>query len=204
MKILSNAIFTISVIIFFTALTLSFTIIQIIIHKQLIIDQNNVDIFDLLLKASFTLIGSSLSGFVAFLIFFLGDRKKEKEKVETETKILSKLKDEESNNIKIFKQMLGIFSDTTIEQLAKLLHMDHSKIKEALLIYHTKLDFSIFEASLKEISEKNYVENIDVWRKQKTIYDYLNLLLTNIKHEENSITLLNLIKSEIILLTKED
>lgn len=203
MKYLSNAIITLAVILFFIALTLSFTIILIIIFRHLVIDQDNVNIFDLLLKASFALIGSSLSGFVAFLIFFLGDRKKEKEKAETEAKMLSKLSDEATNNIQIYKQMLEVFADTSIEHLAKLLHLENSKIKEALLIFYTKLDFSIFQATLKDISEKSYVENIDHWRKQKVIYDYLDLLLTKINQEENSITLLNLIKSEIIQLTKD-
>ena len=80
MKLLSNAVFTLAVILFFSALTLSFVIIQIFIHQHIVIDQNNVNLFDLILKAAFVLIGSSLSGFVAFLIFFLGDRKNEKEK----------------------------------------------------------------------------------------------------------------------------
>src|SRR5690242_2337653 len=110
MKFLSNAVFTIAIILFFTAITISFIIIQIIINRHLLIDQKNVNIFDLLLKSSFTLIGSSLSGFVAFLIFFLGDRKKEKEKSETETRLLSKIIDEADNNIKTYRKVLEIFS----------------------------------------------------------------------------------------------
>lgn len=198
MKVLSNAIFTLAIILFFTSLTISFIIIQIVIHKQLVIDQTNVNIFDLLLKASFVLIGSSLSGFVAFLIFFLGDRKKEKEKVETEGKILTKIKDEMDNNLKIYKQILTVFAETPIEQIAELLHKENSKIKEALLIYFTKLDFSIFNGTLKDINETSYIENIEYWRKQKAVYDYLELLLTKIEHKDNSIMLLDQIKKECI------
>lgn len=203
MKFLSNAIFTLAIILFFTSLTISFIIIQIIINRHLVINGNNVNIFDLLLKASFTLIGSSLSGFVAFLIFFLGDRKKEKEKAETERKIITKIKDEAENNIRIYKQILSVFAESPVEKLADLLHIEKSKIKEALLIYYTKLDFSIFQAALKEISEKSYLENIDNWRKQKAVYDYLELLLTKIQNKENSIMLLEQIKKEIVILTKD-
>lgn len=203
MRVFSNAIFSAAVILFFTSLTISFIIIQIIINRQFVIDQTNVNIFDLILKASFVLIGSSLSGFVAFLIFFLGDRKKDKEKAETEGKILIKIKDEAGNNLKIYKQILKVFAETPVEQIAELLHKNNSKIKEALLIYYTKLDFSIFHATLKDISEKSYAENIDHWRKQKAVYDYLELLLTKIEHKENSIMLLEQIKKESINLTKD-
>lgn len=203
MRILSNSIFSLAIILFFTSLTISFIIIQISIHRQLVIDQTNVNIFDLFLKASFVLIGSSLSGFVAFLIFFLGDRKKEKEKIETEGKILTKIKDETQNNLKIYKQVIKIFAESPVEQIAELLHKENSKIKEALLIYYTKLDFTIFHATLKDISEKSYVDNIDHWRKQRAVYDYLELLLTKIEHKENSIMLLEQIKKELISLTKD-
>jgi hypothetical protein len=77
------------------------------------------------------LIGSSLSGFVAFLIFFLGDRKKEKAKVETEVKLLTKINDEAENNLKIYTQILSIFAGSPVDQIADLLHKDTSKIKEA-------------------------------------------------------------------------
>lgn len=203
MKILSNSVFTLAIILFFTSLTLSFIIIQILINRNLVIDQDNVNIFDLLLKASFVLIGSSLSGFVAFLIFFLGDRKKEKEKAETEDKLISKIKDEAENNLRAYKKILEIFAKSSIEQIADLLHKENSKIKEALLIYYTKLDFSIFQGTLKDISEKSYADNIDKWRKQKVVYDYLELLLTKIEHKENSIMLLEQIKNELIQLTKD-
>lgn len=202
MRFLSNAIFSLAIILFFISLTISFIIIQIIIHRQLVIDQSNVNIFDLLLKASFVLIGSSLSGFVAFLIFFLGDRKKEKEKAETEEKIVIKIMDEAKNNLKIFEQILLVFADIPIIKIAELLHTENSKIKEALLIYYTKLDFSIFLTTLKDINTKSYGENIDYWRKQKAVYDYLELLLTRIEHKENSIMLLEQIKKEIIDLKK--
>jgi hypothetical protein len=203
MKILSNSIFTIAVILFFTSITISFIIIQIIINRHLVIDENDVNIFDLLLKSSFALIGSSLSGFVAFLIFFLGDRKKEKEKAETEIKLLTKIKDEAENNIRTYKKILEIFAKSSVEQIADLLHKEKSKIKEALLIYYTKLDFSIFHSTLKDISEKSYAENIVDWRRQLAVYDYLELLLTKIEHKENSIMLLEQIKSELIQLTKD-
>ncbi|RRN68446.1 hypothetical protein EI200_19710 [Peribacillus simplex] len=203
MKILTNAFFTIAVLLFFTALTLSFIILQIIINRHIVIDKNNVDIFDLLLKASFALIGSSLSGFTALLVFFLGDRKKEKEKVENETKLLSKIKEEASINLNIFKQILNVVSETKIEELAEIIHLENSKVKEGLMIFYTRLDFSLFEASVKDLNEKSYLDNISYWRKQKTIYDYLKLLLTNIQNKDNSITLLRLIRDEIISLTKD-
>ncbi|KGR75074.1 hypothetical protein [Ureibacillus sinduriensis] len=201
MKILSNSIFTLAIILFFTALTISFIIIQIVIHKSLIIDQSNVNIFDLLLRASLSLIGSSLSGFIAFFIFFLGDKKKEKEKVLNEKKLLAQILGEVENNLKIYRQMLNIFHETPIESLVDLLHQENSKIKEALLIYYTKLDFSIINANLKDINENDYLNNIEIWRKQKIIYDYLDLLLTNIQHKENSNLILELIKKEIVQLT---
>lgn len=203
MKFLSNTIFTLAVILFFSSLTISFIIIQFMIHRQIVIDVTNVNIFDLLLKASFVLIGSSLSGFVAFFLFFLGDRKKEKEKAETEGKLLTKIKDEAENNLRIYKQILTIIAESPVDQIAELLHKENSKIKEALYIYHTKLDFSIFHGTLKDISEKSYAENIDYWRKQKAVYDYLELLLTKIEHKENSIMLLKQIKLELIDLTKD-
>lgn len=203
MKILSNVFFTLAIIIFFTSLTISFIIIQIVINKQLIIDQSTVNIFDIFIKASFALIGSSLSGFVAFLIFFLGDRKKEKEKRENEINLISKINDEYKNNIKIYKTLLeSTFSDYQTEQIADLLQMEKSAIKEGLLIYYTKLDFSIFNGSIKDINEKNYIDNIQKWRKQKVIYEYLNLLLNNVNNKANVITLIELIRTEIINLTK--
>lgn len=197
MKILTNAFFVIAIILFFTALTLSFIIFLIIINRHIIIDKNNVDIFDLLLKASFALIGSSLSGFTALLVFFLGDRKKEKEKLENETRLLSKIKEEASINLNIFKEIYNVISDTKIEDIAELVHMENSKVKEGLLIFYTRLDFSLFEASVKDLNEKSYLDNISYWRKQKTIYDYLKVLLTNIQNKDNSITLLRIIRDEI-------
>ncbi|WP_062105247.1 hypothetical protein [Bacillus niameyensis] len=196
-KLLTNAVFTIAIILFFISLTISFVLIQIIINKNLIIDQDNINIVDILIKSSFALIGSTLSGFVAFLIFFLGDRKNQKEIKEHEEKLLSIIKDESKNNLRIYSEIAEIFKSTPVEKIAEILHKDPSRIKEMLFIYFIKIDFSILDSALKEIPEKDYLENIANWRRQKSIHNYLELLLTKVEDKENTIILLMQIENGI-------
>lgn len=200
-KLLSNAVINTAIIIFFTSLTLSFVIILIIINRNIVVDKENIDLFDLFVKSSFALIGSSISGFVAFMIFYLGDRKKDQERIKYEQNLLSKIIGETDNNLEVFKEVHSILKKGPINDTVELLHREQSKIKESLLIFFTKLDFSILESSLKDISETDYTKYISRFRKQKVIYNYLELLLTQVQHKENTKILIERINIEIALLS---
>ncbi|MEC2715389.1 hypothetical protein P9X50_27485, partial [Bacillus cereus] len=129
MKFLSNTIFIIAAFTLLIALTLSMSIVMFVINRHIIFDESHINIIDIIIKASFTLIGSTLSGFVAFMIFFLQDRKSIKEKAEVELKLMSKIEEEVSNNKKIIQE-LSIIYDTPTEKLATILLQENNKIKE--------------------------------------------------------------------------
>ncbi|EJQ50043.1 MULTISPECIES: hypothetical protein [Bacillus cereus group] len=202
MKFLSNTIFIIAAFTLLIALTLSMSIVMFVINRHIIFDESHINIIDIIIKASFTLIGSTLSGFVAFMIFFLQDRKSIKEKAEVELKLMSKIEEEVSNNKKIIQE-LSIIYDTPTEKLATILLQENNKIKELLLIYYTQLDLSIIESTIKEIKHQNYLSNIKTWRKIKVIHKHLDLILNTIQQKENLVLLLNLMKKDIFELNKD-
>ncbi|MED3354367.1 hypothetical protein EXW26_10710 [Bacillus mycoides] len=202
MKFLSNTIFIIAAFTLLIALTLSMSIVMFVINRHIIFDESHINIIDIIIKASFTLIGSTLSGFVAFMIFFLQDRKSIKEKAEVELKLMSKIEEEVSNNKKIIQE-LSIIYDTPTEKLATILLQENNKIKELLLIYYTQLDLSIIESTIKEIKHQNYLSNIKTWRKIKVIHKHLDLILNTIQQKENLVVLLNLMKKDIFELNKD-
>lgn len=202
MKFLSNTIFIIAAFTLLIALTISMSIVMFVINRHIIFDESHINIIDIIIKASFTLIGSTLSGFVAFMIFFLQDRKSIKEKAEVELKLMSKIEEEVSNNKKIIQE-LSIIYDTPTEKLATILLQENNKIKELLLIYYTQLDLSIIESTIKEIKHQNYLSNIKTWRKIKVIHKHLDLILNTIQQKENLVVLLNLMKKDIFELNKD-
>lgn len=202
MKLLSNTIFKIAAFALLIALTLSMSIVMFVINRHIIFDESHINIIDIIIKASFTLIGSTLSGFVAFMIFFLQDNKSITEKADVELKLMSKIEEEVSNNKKIIKQ-LSVIYDTPIDQLATILLQENNKLKELLLIYYTQLDLSIIESTIKDIKPENYLSNIKTWRKIKVIHKHLDLILNTIQQKENLVVLLNLMKNDIFDLIKD-
>lgn len=197
MKFITKPTFVVALIIFSVSLFLSFSLILLLITQNILIDQNSVDLFNLILRASFVLIGSSLSGFVAFFIFLLNKRNDEKLKVEIENKYLLKLDTELEQNRKIIDSIDKSLSSIKSEDAADLLFDESNEFKELLLIQFTKLNVKILEDYLKEINSESYFERIDLWRKIAKVYNYLELLLDNISIKENAITVVNAIKNEI-------
>lgn len=203
MKIITNVLFVIAILIFFLALTSSFTIILFIIFHNIIFDTAHVNFLDMLIKSSFSLIGSTLSGFVAILIFFLGDRKQRREKAEKEKKHLEKILDEFNMNIQVLKTMLGTFEDYTTDEIADFLFIEDNKIKGYMQIFSVRLDFTFYGKSRDEINEQEYLNHINKLRKMHAIGKYLDTLVTKITNKENAKGLLDLIKKESMELTKQ-
>ncbi|MFB0843384.1 hypothetical protein [Paenibacillus oleatilyticus] len=200
MRIFRSTFFTIAIIVAFLALTSAFTILLILINKNIIISSQNVDVFDLLLKVSFTLIGSTLSGLVAFLIYFLQDRRIKNEKSLVESQHLLMIKKEFDNNVAILSNVYEMYREGTIDELAALILKPESSIKETLSIYNNILDTSILKDSRSKVNEKEFIANIDNWNKVNLIHRNLDLLVSDITKKESAKTILEYIKREITVL----
>ncbi len=187
MRIITKTTFIIALIIFSVSLFLSFSLILLLITQDVLIDQNNVNLFELILRASFALIGSSLSGFIAFFIFLLNRRNEDVIKNEIEKKYLSKLDSEFEMNKKIIDSIDQLLTSVSTQGVADLLFDESDKsdeFKELLFIQFTKLNIKIPEDYLKEINSKSYFDRIDIWRTVTKINNYLELLLNNINNKK--------------------
>jgi hypothetical protein len=197
MKFLRNSFFTIAIIVFFLALTSALSIILLLINKGILFTNNNIDLLDLMFKTSFTLIGSTLSGLVAFLIYFLQDKRGKNEKAIAENQHLMMIKKEFSHNVSILSKVYEIFKEGSSEDIAEVLIKPNSKVKESLSIYKNMLDTSIFKESRSKISDKEFLANVDHWNKVNIINRNLELLLKEITNKESAVTILEHIKREI-------
>lgn len=171
----------------------SFTLVLIAINKNLIIDTSNVDIFDMMIKASFALIGSVLSGFVAFLIFTLQQRKSSLEQSEMLVKIDTEFKSNVNIIQKIYDNIASYPSDDIYELIAK----DGSQIRELLVVYSSQLDFTVYDALLKSIQSTAFKNNIDKWKKVILVRNYLKLITEKSYSKENATILIDQLKSEM-------
>ncbi|MED4922945.1 hypothetical protein P9743_01390 [Anoxybacillus geothermalis] len=197
LKLFTNLFFITAVFIAFIALFLSFTFILFIINKGILIDSKNVDLFDIIVKASFTFIGSSLSGFVAFFIFFLNYRKDKSEEEKNQKKYTLKINHEYNRNKDILKSIYDAIHNVPSQDVSKILLEENSKIKELLLIQFSKIDLTFYQSFLKELNEKEYFTHIDRWNKIIRIHSYLDLILNKLKDPDNISIIVDELKREI-------
>ncbi|MDG5787810.1 hypothetical protein QA612_09890 [Evansella sp. AB-P1] len=196
-KILSNSFFIFATLISFTALCTAFTLILFIINRGILVDETNINIFEIILRTSFVFIGSFLSGFVAFFIYYLNNRKESLDKDEEQEKFLKKINSEYSNNVDIIKSIYEAIGHVPSEKVFELITEENGPIKELVIIHYSKLDLTFYTAFCKELSIQVYSENSDQWNKVIRIRKYLDLLLNTVTDKSNAVALIDEVKSNI-------
>ena len=149
------------------------------------------------IRASFVLIGSTLSGIVAFFIFSLQENVKKKEKVENEMKFYDNIKEEYHDNLEALKKVSKMMRQNSISDLANDL-AEEKEVKEILRAVHTQMNFTFYSDFLKELKNKEYSNHIKAFKKSHQVYKYLELIITNLENKENIEKILVLIKDDII------
>lgn len=194
---------------FFTSVVLGILILSttfalllffIILNKELIIDDSSVDWFDMLIKSSFTLLGSTLSGFVAILVFYLNylrEKRKEKNKSERLLKLIAK--DFNANKIMLDKISEIINSELT-DNIADYLMHDKNEVLELFVITSTKIAGGLFEDNVQDLQDEDHIKIIEPLTIMKSCKSTLNLIVSGINSKENLKLLIDQFKIELILL----
>ena len=195
-KILPSPFRYIVILAIFIATFLSFSMILLLINKKILIDKNSVDILDMYIKASFVLIGSTLSGLVALFIFYLQERSKREDKKENEKKHYENIYDEFADNIEVYKKLSNIMRKDSLSQLATEI-VEEQELKEILLVLYTQLNFTFYIEYLKELKSEEYANCIKAFKFAYQIYNYLGLVINKLDNKENIETILRLIKEKM-------
>lgn len=202
-SIIYKPIFVISLIILFLASTSAFTIVLLLINKSIFFSAKDIDLLKLLFQTSFTLMGSTLSGLVALLVFSLQFRNQRREKDEKQEKYYNLIENEYIQNLSEIKELYESTQNFSTSELATILSNSYddyeviTEVKEIINIFISKMEFTIFDSKKDEVSFKNYINNIDRWRKLKRIVGYLNKCANELTQKENIESLLDVAYKEI-------
>lgn len=196
-QIKKNKIFYLIIIVVFLAVFASFSLILILINSKIVIDQNNVNLFDLFVKSSFTLIGSTLSGLVAIFIFSLQEGSKKKERLDNQEKHFKNIMQEFETNISVLERIESIMDIGTLEEVAKDI-LEEKEIKEMLLVIYTQLNFTFYVNHLSELKMERYGNSIKVFKLTYQVYKYIDLIVNKLDSKQNVKVLLGQMKRDII------
>ncbi|PFC51170.1 hypothetical protein CN282_12345 [Bacillus thuringiensis] len=196
-QIKKNKIFYLIIIVVFLAVFASFSLILILINSKIVIDQNNVNLFDLFVKSSFTLIGSTLSGLVAIFIFSLQEGSKKKERLDNQEKHFKNIMQEFETNISVLERIESIMDIGTLEEVAKDI-LEEKEIKEMLLVIYTQLNFTFYVNHLSELKIERYGNSIKVFKLTYQVYKYIDLIINKLDSKQNVKVLLGQMKRDII------
>ncbi|AMX83611.1 hypothetical protein GS3922_07990 [Geobacillus subterraneus] len=189
--------FHLILLVIFLAVFSSFSLILLLINKKFLIDEKSVDLLDMYIRASFVLIGSTLSGIVAFFIFYLQEKSKEREKKENEEKHYENIRDEFEDNRAVLKKVIKIMGEGSLSDLAAEI-AEEKEVKEIFLAVYTQLNFTFYLDFLKELKNKEYSNHIKAFKKSYQIYKYLDLIINKLENKENIEQILKLIKDDIV------
>ncbi|MGJ7922188.1 hypothetical protein [Neobacillus sp. LXY-4] len=202
-NIIYKPIFIISIIVLFLASTSAFSIILFLINKKILFNTKDIDLLKLIFQTSFTLMGSTLSGLVALLVFSLQFRNQKKEKDEKQEKYYNLIENEYQLNLKEVNDLYESLQIFTTSEIATILISANNngekttEVKELLNIFISKMEFTIFDSKKDEISFENYINNINRWRRIKRIATYLNKCTNELTQKDNIETLIELSFREI-------
>lgn len=192
----SNLSFILILIVLFLAVFFGFSLSLLFVNQNILIDKNSIDLLDMYIRAGFVLIGSTLSGIVAFFIFSLQERSKIKEKKENEIKHYQNTKEEFEDNLKALKKISKMMEEGSLSELAKEI-VEVKEVKEIFLTVYTQLDFTFYSNFQKEINSQDYFEEIKVFKFSYQIYKYIDLITNKLEDKENIETILELIKDDM-------
>ncbi|XKK34402.1 BhlA/UviB family holin-like peptide [Bacillus sp. A17A.1] len=175
----------------------SFSLILILINNKIVIDQSNVNLFDMFVKSSFTLIGSTLSGLVAIFIFSLQEGSKKKEKLDNQEKHYKNIIQEFETNISVLERIESMLDIGTFEEVANDI-LEEKEVKEMLLVIYTQLNFTFYINHLSELKMERYGNSIRVFKLTYQVYKYIDLIVNKLNSKQNVKVLLGQMKRDII------
>ncbi|PHG30407.1 hypothetical protein COI60_24870 [Bacillus toyonensis] len=190
-------VFNLVIFVVFLATFFSFTLILLLINKGIIIDQNSINLLDMFIKSSFTLLGSTLSGVIAVFVFSLQEESRRKEKLESQIKYYKNLKREFENNINVLEKIESMMDNGTLEEVASDI-VAEKEVKEILLVMYTQLNFTFYLNNLNEIRIDKYENSIRVFQLSYQIYKYLEIIIKELDDKGNVKALLAQMKRDIV------
>lgn len=178
--------------------TLSLLLFFIILNKGIIIDQNNVDWFDLLIKSSFTLLGSTISGFIAILVFYLNYLREKRGSNKKSKKILLLMSRELDSHKSILNRISGIVTSTSSEDISSYLLKPDNEVLGLFIITYTKISTNSFESNIQELSNEDYLIIIEQMTVMKSCQTTLKLITDGINSPSNLKFLVDQFKTELV------
>ncbi|WP_173916905.1 hypothetical protein [Halobacillus sp. Marseille-Q1614] len=189
--------FSLLLVVISLAIFCAFSLVLLLITNKVIIDHKSIDLLDMYIRASFVLIGSTLSGLVAFFIYQLQERGKEKEKEENENKHYESIKEEYKDNLEALDKISKMINQSSITELAIDI-AEGQEVKEIFLTIYTQVDFTFYSDFLNELRTQKFNNDIKAFKKSFQIYKYLKIIVFEIEDKENIEKILELIKGELI------
>ncbi|MBK4744681.1 BhlA/UviB family holin-like peptide [Bacillus cereus] len=196
-QIKKSKIFYLMILVVFLATFASFSLILILINNKIVIDQSNVNLFDMFVKSSFTLIGSTLSGLVAIFIFSLQEGSKKKEKLDNQEKHYKNIIQEFETNISVLERIESMLDIGTFEEVANDI-LEEKEVTEMLLVIYTQLNFTFYINHLSELKMERYGNSIRVFKLTYQVYKYIDLIVNKLNSKQNVKVLLGQMKRDII------
>ncbi|PGK38676.1 hypothetical protein [Bacillus thuringiensis] len=190
-----NKIFIAILIVLFSAIFCSFSLLLLFINKGIVLDEKHINLLDMFIKSSFTLIGSTLSGVMALFIFSLQEKSKRREKEEKEIKYYGYIKSEFQTNFEILERILETINELGIQGLSKGV-VDGKDVKEMLLVSQTRLSFTFYTDYLDELERHKYEHAIRAFKLSYEVYKYLDII-NKIDNQQNIEAILRIIKRNI-------
>ncbi|MGF2768585.1 hypothetical protein [Bacillus cereus] len=191
-----NKIFLTIVFVLFLAAFCSFFLILLFINQGIVINKQDINLLDMFIKSSFTLLGSTLSGVIALFIFSLQEKSKKKEKQERELKYYSYIKHEFQANFEILERILETINELGIQGLAKGV-AEGNEVKEMLLVSQTRLNFTFYTDYLDELERYKYQDAIRAFKASYEVYKYLDVIINRVDNPKNIEAILRIIKRNI-------
>ncbi|WHZ04955.1 hypothetical protein QNH48_10175 [Neobacillus sp. YX16] len=192
-----NKVFYIILIVIFLAVFFSFSLLLLLLNQRVIIDQKSINLLDMFIKSSFTLLGTTLSGLVAVFIFSLQEGSKKKEKLDVQIKHYKNIRQEFESNIIALEKIESMMDIGTLEEVAKDL-VEQKEIKEMLLVLFTQLNFTFYINHLSELKLERYENSIKVFKLTYQVYKYLDIVINKLDSPKNVKALLGQMKRDII------
>jgi len=178
--------------------TFSLLLFFIIINKGIIIDQNNVDWFDMLIKSSFTLLGSTLSGFIAVLVFYLNYLREKRNEDKRSRKMLTLITKELNRQKAILTKISSTINSASSDDISNSLLEADSEVLGLFIITYTKIANDTFDSNIQELSGEDYLSVIEQLTLIRSCQTTLKLITNGIKSHSNLIFLIGQFKTELI------
>ncbi|QMT16124.1 hypothetical protein H1Q58_09000 [Planococcus maritimus] len=165
----------------------------LLIEKEKVFGNINVNGLALIFRTSFSLIGGLISGIIAFTIFDLNYRKDLEESYKLSKRGFSFVLEEIKENKQAATELLSILNQGSLETINDMLKSEG--IREHFIIAKTKFSTELIDKTLTNLNEEHYFKILNDISTLKKIINTLDLISSEVKDSDNNLALLRRLKA---------